>query len=214
MTEMPSLNTLLMPLMMICICAMNLIWNGRRADGRTTLDAARLQAALAEELYLLAKLYRSNLELLDRPEVRLLSTRIPMAVFRANVPRLTLLDEDIIRCLVAVHGNNEHVEMLVAERAKSIKNGQCTIYVFEKDDPSIKPFRAVFQQGSQLIDHAIEALETRRGGSTPGFARATTGVARLLGFTAPKGDVAELMASQARPAIDPAGRTRAVEQAL
>ena len=31
-TEMPSLNALLMPIMMICICAMNLIWNGRRLE--------------------------------------------------------------------------------------------------------------------------------------------------------------------------------------
>ena len=105
MTEMPSLNALLMPIMMICICAMNLIWNGRRTDGRTTLDATRLQAALTEELYLLAKLYRTNLELLDRAEVRLLSTRIPMAIFRANVPRLTLLDEDVVRCLVVHHSD-------------------------------------------------------------------------------------------------------------
>ena len=218
MTEMPSLNALLMPIMMICICAMNLIWNGRRADGRTTLDATRLQAALTEELYLLAKLYRTNLELLDRAEVRLLSTRIPMAIFRANVPRLTLLDEDVVRCLVAVHGNNEHVEMLIAERAKSIKNGQCTIYVFEKDDPCIAQFRAVFAEGSQLVEHAIAALEAKREVTRASFVGATTNVARLLGFTERKPDLPELMASQTKAAglaaIDPAARHAAIEQAM
>jgi hypothetical protein len=213
-TELPSLNALLMPIMMIMICAMNLIWSGRRTESRFSLDATRLLAALTEELYLLAKLYRSNLELLDRAEVRLLSTRIPMAIFRANVPRLTLLDEETIRCLVAVHGNNEHVEMLIAERAKSIKNGQCTIYVFEKDDPSIEQFRSVFAEGSQLIDHAIGALEAKREASHASLANA----ARLLGFTTRKPDVAELMASQTRPAglpaIEPAARAATIEQAL
>jgi hypothetical protein len=51
--------------------------------------------------------------------------------------------------------------MMVAERAKSIKNGQCTIYVFEKDEPSVELFRALFLDGSSLVDRAIEALETR-----------------------------------------------------
>jgi len=210
-TEMPSINALLMPIMMICICAMNLIWNGRRTDGRFSLDAARLQAALTEELYLLARLYRSNLDLLNRTEVRLLSTRVSLAIFRANVPRLTVLEEETIRCLVAVHANNEHIEMMVAERAKSIKNGQCTIYVFEKDEPSVELFRALFQDGSALVDRAIEALETRRA-SSAGFAGAT---ARLLGFTALKPDVAELTASPAKSASLPATvRTAAVEPAL
>ena len=70
MTEIPSINAVLMPIMML-ICAMNLFWNGRRTEGRSSLDAARLQAALTEELYLLARLYRSNLDRLDRAEVRL-----------------------------------------------------------------------------------------------------------------------------------------------
>ena len=210
MTEMPSINALLMPIMMICICAMNLIWNSRRTDGRFSLDAARLQAALTEELYLLARLYRSNLDLLNRTEVRLLSTRVPLAIFRANVPRLTVLEEETIRCLVAVHANNEHIEMMVAERAKSIKNGQCTIYVLEKDEPSAELFRALFQDGSALVDRAIEALETRRA-SSAGFAGTTP---RLLGFTALKPEVADLMTSPARSANLPATvRTAAVEPA-
>jgi hypothetical protein len=199
MTEMPSINAILMPIMMLLICAMNLFWSSRRTDGRFSIDAARLQAALTEELYLLARLYRSNLDLLDRPEVRLLSTRVPLAIFRANVPRLTLLEEEAIRCLVAVHANNEHIEMMVAERAKSIKNGQCTIYVFEKDEPSLELFRALFADGAALVDRAIEALEARRA-SSANFAGAT---ARLLGFTAPKSD-AELTAPPTRPARLPA----------
>lgn len=210
MTEMPSINAILMPIMMVLICAMNLFWNGRRTEGRTSLDAARLQAALTEELYLLARLYRANLDLLDRAEVRLMSTRVPLSIFRANLPRLTLLEEEAIRCLVAVHANNEHIEMMVAERAKSIKNGQCTIYVFEKDEPSVELFRALLQDGAALVGRAIEALEARRA-SSASFAGAT---ARLLGFTAPKPDVAELTASPAGPANLPAAvRTAAVEPA-
>ncbi len=217
MSEMPSLNALLMPIMMICICAMNLFWNGRRTEGRLSVDAARLQAALTEELYLLARLYRSNLALLDHAEVRLLSTRVPLAIFRANVPRLTMLDEDAIRCLVSVHANNEHIEMMVAERAKSLKNGPCTIYVFEKDDPSIELFRSLFHDGASLVDRAIEALEIRRL-SAAGFAGTT---ARLLGFTAPKAnvkadakpDAAELMAPRAKSAGLPDARAAAVEAA-
>jgi hypothetical protein len=211
MTEMPSINAILMPIMMVLICAMNLFWSSRRTEGRFSIDAARLQAALTEELYLLGRLYRSNLDLLDRAEVRLLSTRVPLAIFRANVPRLTLLEEEAIRCLVAVHANNEHIEMMVAERAKSIKNGQCTIYVFEKDEPSLELFRALFQDGAALVERAIEALEAR-GASSASFAGTT---ARLLGFTAPKSAAAELAASPARPASLPASvRTATVEPAL
>jgi hypothetical protein len=106
---------------------------------------------------------------------------VPLAIFRANEPRLTLLEQDAIRCLVAVHANNEHIEMMAAERAKTIKNGQCTIYVFEKDNPSVELFRALFQDGSSLVDRAIGALEVRRA-SNASFAATT---ARLLGFAAP-----------------------------
>jgi hypothetical protein len=144
-----------------------------------------------------------------------------MGIFRANVPRLTVLDEDTIRCLVAIHGNNEHVEMLIAERAKSIKHGPCTIYVFEKDDPSIEQFRSVFTEGAELVDHAIEALEAKREASQAKFAGTAAGaatVARLLGFTERKPDVTELTAAQTRaavlPAIDAAARAAAMEQAI
>src|SRR3974390_1947428 len=119
-TLLPSLG---IPIMMIMICALNLIVTHRRTENRFLLDGRRLQAALIEELHLLAKLYKSNLELLDRQEVRLISTRTPLAIFRGNIGRITLLDEDTVRRLVSVHANNEHIEMLVAERAKSIKNG-------------------------------------------------------------------------------------------
>jgi hypothetical protein len=108
--------------------------------------------------------------------------------------------------------------MLIAERAKSIKNGQCTIYVFEKDDPCIAQFRAVFAEGSQLVEHAIAALEAKREVTRASFVGATTNVARLLGFTERKPDLPELMASQTKAAglaaIDPAARHAAIEQAM
>lgn len=218
MSEFPSLNALLMPIMMICICALNLIWSGRRTESRSSLDGARLLAALTEELYLLSKLYRSNLEFLDRAEVRLLSTRVPLAIFRANVPRLTLLDEDTVRCVVAVHANNEHVEMMVAERAKSIKNGPSTVYVFDTCEPSIEDFRALFEEGLSLVDHAIETLEAKREVPEKRWLRATANAAGLLGFSAPKPNVAELIAPET-PSIAPSAsesetRVIAIERAL
>jgi hypothetical protein len=146
-------------MIMLVVCAMNLIWAHRRAEGRSQLDGRRLQAALTEELSLLADLYRSNLDLLDKTDVRLLSTRMPMAVYRANLGRLNLIEENLVRRLVAVHAKNEHLEMLVAERAKMIKAGQCTVYVFEKDDPSLDDLRARFTMGIQHIEAAIETLE-------------------------------------------------------
>lgn len=159
----PVLQMLVMPVMMISICAMNLIVTHRRAENRSSLDARRLQAALVEELQLLAKLYRSNLDLLDRPELRLISTRIPLAIFRGNVGRITLLDEDVIRPVVSVHANNEHLETMVSERAKTIKNGQCTVYVFDKDDgASVEHFRSPFGEGLALVENAVRYLETKQ----------------------------------------------------
>jgi hypothetical protein len=157
------LQFLVIPTMMIFICAMNLIVTHRRAENRFALDGKRLEAALIEELRLLVRLYRSNLYLLDQQELRLISTRIPLAVFRANVGRITLLDEESIRQVVAVHANNEHIEMMVAERAKSIKNGQCTVYVFDKAEGCpIENFRELFQRGLAMVETVVQHLEAKR----------------------------------------------------
>jgi len=157
------LQFLIMPVMMIFICAMNLIVTHRRAESRFTLDGRRLAVALVEELRLLARLYKSNLYLLEHQELRLISTRIPLAIFRANVGRITLLDEELIRRIVAVHANNEHIEMMVAERAKSIKNGQCTIYVFEKgDDFAVESFKELFSQALAALETVVGDLETEK----------------------------------------------------
>jgi hypothetical protein len=177
------LQFLIIPMMMIFICAMNLIVTHRRAENRLALDGKRLEAALIEELRLLVRLYRSNLYLLDQQELRLISTRIPLAVFRANVGRITLLDEDSIRQVVAVHANNEHIEMMVAERAKSIKNGQCTIYVFDKGDNfAVDSFRDLFNQALVSIESIIQDLEAKKATSDlPAAAWASGGPSTLLG---------------------------------
>jgi hypothetical protein len=167
MTEAASmLQFWAMPLMMIFICALNLVVTHRRAENRSSLDGTRLEAALVEELRLLARLYQSNLVLLEQEEMRLVSTRIPLAVFRANVGRITLLDEVSIKQMVAVYANNEHIEMMVAERAKSIKNGQCTIYVFDKGDNSaVDTFRELFSQALASVESVIQNIEARRASS-------------------------------------------------
>lgn len=160
------LQFLAMPLMMICICATNLIVTHRRAENRFALDGQRLEVALVEELRLLMRLYRSNLYLLEQQEFRLISTRIPLAVFRTNVGRITLLDDDVIRQVVAIHANNEHIEMMVAERAKSIKGGQATVYVFDNSDKqAIENFRDLFGQALASVESVIQDLEARRDAS-------------------------------------------------
>ena len=66
--------------------------------------------------------------------------------------------------------------------------------------------------------HRDGALEAKRDVSRASFAGATANIARQLGFTERKPDVAELMASQTKAAglaaIDPAARHAAIEQAL
>jgi hypothetical protein len=167
MTEAASiLQFSTMHLMMIFICALNLVVTHRRAESRFSLDGRRLEVALVEELRLLARLYRSNLYLLEQEEIRLVSTRIPLAIFRANVGRITLLDEASIRQVVAVHANNEHMEMMVAERAKSIKNGQCAIYVFDKSDScAVDRFRDLFGQALASVEGVIQDFEAMRAAS-------------------------------------------------
>jgi hypothetical protein len=184
MTEAASiLQFSAMPLMMIFICALNLVVTHRRAENRFSLDGARLEVALVEELRLLTRLYRSNLFLMEQQEMRLVSTRIPLAVFRANLGRITLLDEASIRQIVAVHANNEHIEMMVAERAKSIKNGQCTIYVFDKgDDCAVDTFRELFSQAVASVEGVIQDIEARKASSgLPAAAPAYGDKATLVG---------------------------------
>ena len=172
-----------MPIMMILICAMNLVVTHRRAESRVALDGRRLETALVEELRLLVRLYRSNLYLLEQQEIRLISTRIPLAIFRANIGRITLLEEAVIGQLVAVHANNEHIEMMVAERAKSIKSGQCTIYVFDKADNSVLDhFKDLFTQALASVEGVIEDLESRRASAGfPSQAWRATEKTTLLG---------------------------------
>jgi len=180
-----------MPVMMIFICAMNLVVTHRRAEQRFSLDGRRLETALVEELRLLARLYKSNLYLLDQQETRLISTRIPLAIFRANVGRITLLEEDSIRQLVAVHANNEHIEMMVAERAKSIKSGQCTVYVFDQSDKAaIEEFRALFAQALATVESLVADFEATRAAANRPLAAFASGekttllgvIGRSLGF--------------------------------
>jgi hypothetical protein len=192
MTEAASiLQFLAMPLMMIFICAMNLIVTHRRTESRVALDGRRLQAALVEELRLLARLYRSNLFLLEQQEMRLISTRTPLTIFRANVGRITLLDEQVITQLVGLHANNEHLELMVAERAKSIKGGQCTIYMFDKADiGAVETFRDLFSQALASVETVVEDLEARSAAaelpapaSASGHGNTLVGtIGRSLGF--------------------------------
>ena len=189
MTELGAfLLSLAMPLMMVLICAVNLFVTHRRSESRLSLDGKRLETALVEELRLLARLYRSNLKLLENEELRLISTRMPLAVFRGNVGRITLLEEESIRRVIAVHGNNEHIEMMVSERAKSIKNGQCTVYIFEKGEHSFVHFRELFMESLELVKNAIVSLEGKRPASelaSPSWESNSTvigNIGRSLGF--------------------------------
>ncbi len=150
-------------MLLILIWAMNLIVTHLRVGNRLPLDGKRLEAALVEQLRLFARLCRSNLYLLEQQVIRLISTRILAAVFRANVGRVALLDEASVRHLIALHAYNEHIEMMVAERAKSIKSGRCTICVFDKSDNCVvETFRDLFNQAFASFERVIQDFEARK----------------------------------------------------
>src|SRR4051812_35769383 len=106
--------------MMLGMVAINHAIMIYRAEGRLALEADRLRAALASELQMLADIYRTNIELINRKANYLLSARSPVLVYRHNLGKMTsLFDAALLERLVAHFAQNEIIEAVLAAHAQS-----------------------------------------------------------------------------------------------
>jgi hypothetical protein len=158
-------------MVMLVIFGLNIALIHRRAERRSSDEASRFQAAVVAELRCLADMYQANLRLMRRGQPYLMSTRSALAVYRGNMGKLTLLERPAIECLVYVHSKNENIEIQLAARARSIKNGPAIVYCFEPNDPNFAELKRLYKEawadvvracatiaGEESVETAVESL--------------------------------------------------------
>ena len=150
--------------MMLCVFMLNARTSFRRMDVKSGQEAERLQQVLIEELRALSELYTANIDLLDRHEQILMAPRAPMVVYRANIARLHTIDPGLVADLIAIHNKNEQIEMLISAKAKTVRGGSATVFLFDTMDPKIQPMLEDF---SEEITQCIEKYTTRAASPEP-----------------------------------------------
>jgi hypothetical protein len=151
-------HEIITPAMMLCVFMLNARTSYRRLDVRTAQEAERLQQVLIEELRALSELYTANIDLLGRHEQILMAPRAPMVVYRANIARLHTIDPGLVADLIAIHARNEQIEMLMSARAKTVRGGSATVFLFDTMDPKFQPMLRDF---AEEITRCIEKYSTR-----------------------------------------------------
>jgi hypothetical protein len=151
-------HEMITPVMMLCVFMLNARVSYRRLDIRTAQETERLQQVLIEELRALSELYAANIDLLDRHEQILMAPRAPMVVYRANIARLHSIDPDLVADLIAIHNKNEQIEMLLSAKAKTVRGGSATVFLFDAMDPKFQPMLEDF---AEEITRCIEKYSTK-----------------------------------------------------
>jgi len=150
--------TPLIPVMlMLSIIITNHVVTAQRNDRKTAAEASRFSAALAAELRAMLKLYRMNLDLIEKKAGHLLSTRTMIAIYKGNLGRLTaLLEKPAIGYVVEVFAQNERIESVVAAHS----NLKCNLtYQFPPTDARFDEWKQMYEQASRSITSACEILE-------------------------------------------------------
>jgi len=132
-------HEMITPVMMLCVFMLNARTSFRRTDIKSGQEAERLQQVLIEELRALSQLYAANIDLLDRHEHILMAPRAPMVVYRANIVRLHTIDAGLVADLIAIHTKNEQIEMLMSAKAKTVRGGSATVFLFDTMDSMFRP---------------------------------------------------------------------------
>lgn len=151
-------HEMITPVMMLCVFMLNARTSYRRLDVRTAQEAERLQQVLIEELRALSEIYAANIDLLDHHEQILMAPRAPMVVYRANIARLHTIDPALVADLIAIHNKNEQIEMLLSAKAKTVRGGSATVFLFETMDPK---FRPMLEDFSEEIARCIEKYSSK-----------------------------------------------------
>jgi hypothetical protein len=152
-------HEMITPVMMLCVFMLNARTSFRRMDNKSGQEAERLQQILVEELRALLQLYAANIDLLECHEQVLMAPRAPMVVYRANIARLhTLDDAGLVADLIAIHNKNEQIEMLLQAKAKSVRGGSATVFLFDTVDAKFQPMLEDF---AEQITACIEKYSTK-----------------------------------------------------
>lgn len=112
----------------------------------------------------MSELYTANIDLLDRHEQILMAPRAPMVVYRANIARLHTIDPDLVADLIAIHNKNEQIKMLMSAKAKTVRGGSATVFLFDTMDSKFQPMLEDF---TKEISQCIEKYGTKVASPEP-----------------------------------------------
>jgi len=144
-------------LMMVGIALTNNMFNCQRVDRRTDQEAARLRAALSAELRALLDLHAGNLRLLECNSGYLLSSRSLLAIYKANLCRVTvLLDSDVIAKVVESFAQNERIESHLTAHAQPKGGSSYKIVPGEMD---VQELKQMYGHARRTIVAARQALD-------------------------------------------------------
>lgn len=145
---------------LLIIIVTNQLFTVVRADRKTAQEGARVRAALAAELRALFTICRMNLEALEQKAEHVLSTRMAMGYYKANLGRLSaFLEPALIECLIAVYAEIERIDSTVAIHS----NPKCVHhYQLVGPEPKREELKAMY---ARLLDDSASALALIEGTS-------------------------------------------------
>ena len=152
-------HEMITPVMMLCVFMLNARTSFRRMDVKSGQEAERLQQVLIEELRALSSFTPRISICLDRHEQILMAPRAPMVVYRANIARLHTIDPGLVADLIAIHNKNEQIEMLVSAKAKTVRGGSATVFLFDTMDSKFSRCWRISRRKSRNASTKIAAPE-------------------------------------------------------
>lgn len=152
--------TLFVPVVaMVVAFTLNQAAMWRRSSRQVERDARRLRAALLAELGMLRRLVAENLLLIRQGEEYLLSFRVLIQVYRANVGRLSLLHEAEIQAVIHAYGITETAEVFVGAVTKPHGAHSYRVWL---GDRSWEEIERRLSEAGVALDAAIGRLERVR----------------------------------------------------
>jgi hypothetical protein len=103
---------------MLAMVWINLSVTQGRFNRRFGEETGRLKAALSIEFVELSRLYQENVKLLDEGAGYLLPTRQFVAVYRANLGRITQFEPEVAAAMIEAFCYNETLEAFVAAHTR------------------------------------------------------------------------------------------------
>lgn len=157
-------------LMMLAILVANHALTHRRSGRREDVEAARLKVALMAELKALRELYQKNLKLLESGAGCLISTRMPVIIYKSNQGRLTtLIEAELLEKLVSMYAKNEMIEEMLSANASP--NGPLSFRLRPTSD--IEELKQLYTEGMQQVARTWRMFSPETQSTAQAAARAT-----------------------------------------